>query len=122
MFISTLLVAFLSLSLAGADCSHDNCLRAFIREGADVTAYCETYTAGLAIPSFAANCNGDVVRVASACSCIYTAPPVTSTSTTLITSKITKILFSSLTHYSGNFVISTRVKFNTNFNLNVNPK
>ncbi|KAH8803081.1 glycosyl hydrolases family 28-domain-containing protein [Xylogone sp. PMI_703] len=63
-------------------CSHNNCLRAFIRNGDEAIDFCQTYAPGNQIPSFAGNCNGDVAKVVSACSCIYTALPTSTTTTT----------------------------------------
>ena len=95
MFIPFFIVAlFFSQSVAQGkllkreDCSHNNCLRAFIRSSSEAATFCQTYTSGIPIPTFAANCGGDVAKVASACSCIYTAPTATSTSSPVVTSEI----------------------------------
>ncbi|KIN07214.1 glycoside hydrolase family 28 protein [Oidiodendron maius Zn] len=92
-----MLISFLTVALAGVvtvrgdvnardSCSHDNCLRAFIGAGSSAVSFCQTHTSGAAIPTFAANCDGSAARVASACSCIYTAPPTSTPPVATITS------------------------------------
>ncbi|CAG8972130.1 hypothetical protein HYALB_00008135 [Hymenoscyphus albidus] len=88
----------LSLGLAVpcfAACNADNCLRA-LRAPArleEAQLFCATFTtaavsAASAIPSYAVvGCTGDVAsRVSSACTCIASSTPVTSTSSPLTTS------------------------------------
>jgi hypothetical protein len=60
-------------------CSHDNCLRQFIRNTA-VTPFCATYTttvntATTGLPWYATKCNMLTSRISSACSCIVTPTP-----------------------------------------------
>ncbi len=93
---SSIATVFFGLSFARRvilrdNCSHDNCLRALLGSGSEAVAFCQTYTAGNDIPSFAANCDGDITKVFSACSCLYTAPPSGSTST-VVTSKDSPLL------------------------------
>ncbi|KUJ13473.1 phosphoglycerate mutase-like protein [Mollisia scopiformis] len=67
-------------------CNHDNCLRQFIASSASASAFCPTFTAtaGATLPTFASNCDGDVSRVLSACSCVVT-PTATSAPTSTAT-------------------------------------
>jgi hypothetical protein len=60
-------------------CSHDNCLRAFIRQPA-ITTFCATYTtttntATTSLPWYVANCNALPSLISSACSCLVTPTP-----------------------------------------------
>jgi hypothetical protein len=89
IFTATLFsVSFAQVKLSARDsCSHNNCLRAFLGVGTEAVAFCQTYTSGNAIPTFASNCDGSVSKVVSACSCIYTATISSSTSSSVITSK-----------------------------------
>ncbi|KAE8445060.1 hypothetical protein EG329_013774 [Mollisiaceae sp. DMI_Dod_QoI] len=55
-------------------CSHNNCLRQFLRHP-QVTAFCATYTttintATTNLPSYVTQCHAEPSRISSACSCI----------------------------------------------------
>ncbi|KUJ12644.1 uncharacterized protein LY89DRAFT_211628 [Mollisia scopiformis] len=55
-------------------CSHNNCLRQFIRHP-QVTAFCATYTTAINtattdLPDFVSQCHAEPTRISSACSCI----------------------------------------------------
>lgn len=57
-------------------CSHNNCLRQFIRHP-QVSAFCVTYTATINaqttnLPTYVSQCHADPTRISSACSCIVT--------------------------------------------------
>ncbi|EGX50103.1 hypothetical protein AOL_s00076g454 [Orbilia oligospora ATCC 24927] len=75
--------------LYGRACAHDNCLRAFLGAGASAyDPFCATMKLG-DIPNFATNCHADATRIASACACLYTAPPTTTTTSTTTTTTTT---------------------------------
>ncbi|KAK2032009.1 hypothetical protein LX32DRAFT_726218 [Colletotrichum zoysiae] len=116
------LVGLLSPVPVKAACSHNNCLRAFIRRSSDVAGFCSTIaTASLpeTYPPFISTaCTGDVAsRVTSACKCIasVTSATVTSTptaSTTLTSSSTTSpasssVISSSTTSSASSPVISS---------------
>jgi hypothetical protein len=71
-------------STIAPNCNHDNCLRQFIQESSQVSAFCPTYTASAsssasyALPTFVSDCGNSPSKVSSACSCIAT-PTATST-------------------------------------------
>ena len=83
-FVSLLTIASASVQLGRRDCSHDNCLRALIRSSADASSFCATYTdvtleATATLPAYATQCSNEPSRLSSACSCLNTAPIITST-------------------------------------------
>lgn len=79
-------------SVIAPDCTHDNCLRQFIREASQVSAFCPTYTASAsssassALPTFVSNCDNSPSRVSSACSCIVTQTATSTASSSSATS------------------------------------
>jgi hypothetical protein len=82
-------VSFARVDLSARDsCSHNNCLRAFIGVGTEALTFCQSYTPGNPIPSFASNCDGSVSKVVGACSCFYKAQASSSTVSSVVTSKI----------------------------------
>ncbi|KAG9241407.1 histidine phosphatase superfamily [Calycina marina] len=59
-------------------CSHDNCLRQMIGQSSAVAQFCPAYTASVAtgtLPNFVSSCGGLALRVSSACSCLVTPTP-----------------------------------------------
>ncbi|KAL0940607.1 uncharacterized protein CTRU02_203370 [Colletotrichum truncatum] len=78
-------------TIVAPGCSRNNCLRQLIRESASASAFCPSLTATASwtdpLPTWAANCNGDVAAVSSACSCIYS--PATTTAAAAATATAT---------------------------------
>ena len=65
-------------------CRQDSCLRQF-QTAPNVTAFCASYTrrentATTGLPLYIAGCRSDPYRISSACSCVSTASPHTTTS------------------------------------------
>lgn len=59
-------------------CDKDNCLRQFIENSTDASAFCPTYIAATSagpLPTFASDCGDSIARVSSACSCIVKPTP-----------------------------------------------
>ncbi|PMD42716.1 glycoside hydrolase family 28 protein [Hyaloscypha variabilis F] len=85
---SSLVTAVLAgVQLNPRDCSHDNCLRAFIASSANAATFCATFTtasvtATTGLPSYATQCSNLVSRVSTACSCLFTPAPSPSSSST----------------------------------------
>jgi hypothetical protein len=102
-------VSFARVELSARDsCSHNNCLRAFLGVGAEAVVFCQTYAPGNAIPTFASNCDGSVSKVVSACSCIYTAPISSPTSSSILTSKTQKTcIVTILTYFEATSSLGT---------------
>jgi 2-phosphoxylose phosphatase len=70
-------------SVIAPNCNHDNCLRQFIQESSQISAFCPTYTASsntAALPTFVSNCGDSPSRVSSACSCLVSPTPTTTSS------------------------------------------
>ena len=110
IFTATLFsVSFAQVDLSARDsCSHNNCLRAFIGVGTEALTFCQSYTPGNPIPSFASNCDGSASKVVSACSCIYTAPTPSSTISSVVISKTRQAYsFNILTYLEATSSIGT---------------
>ncbi|KAL1879097.1 hypothetical protein VTK73DRAFT_7321 [Phialemonium thermophilum] len=67
-------------------CNHDNCLRQMIRQSASASIFCPSFTATnashapSAVPTWLSNCNGNVGAVSSACECLVTPTPTSTSS------------------------------------------
>ncbi|KAH8885812.1 hypothetical protein GQ53DRAFT_876604 [Thozetella sp. PMI_491] len=94
------------------DCAHDNCLRAFLGNENSALSFCAAYTSAVAIPSWAANCDGDDMKVQSACACVYTYTPSTTTSTATSSSATSPASTASLT--TASVVTSTSASSTAN--------
>ncbi|OHF02449.1 hypothetical protein CORC01_02144 [Colletotrichum orchidophilum] len=74
-------------------CNRNNCLRQVIREAASAATFCPNLTASASwtqpLPAWAANCNGDVAALSSACSCIYATATATATANATATATTT---------------------------------
>ncbi|KAE8447312.1 hypothetical protein EG329_010870 [Mollisiaceae sp. DMI_Dod_QoI] len=70
---------------ATSKCNQDNCLRQCTRELPAVAAFCATYTksvctATTGFPAVVSHCGNNPTRISSACSCLETLPPLSSSS------------------------------------------
>jgi 2-phosphoxylose phosphatase len=67
-------------------CNHNNCLRQMIGQLSSASSFCPSFTAAPSstasqtIPSWLSNCDGDISKVSSACSCLVTPAPTSSAS------------------------------------------
>jgi hypothetical protein len=71
-------------SAEAANCNHDNCLRQFLKSSA-VAPFCATCAAAAnmattSLPSYVSQCSGLPSRISSACFCVVTPTPTSTTS------------------------------------------
>lgn len=81
-FQAITLATLISLALA---CSKNNCLNAFSHASVSAKLFCASYTqhtstATTALPPYATQCSNIPSKISSACSCLFTAPPTSTKS------------------------------------------